>query len=140
MPSRSRAAALAVLALAAAGCDSSQRKPVVPLPTTGPPGVVRVALADLLWPLEPQRARTRDERVVARMLFSAPLRTDATGALRPGLCTSWRATGRLTWRLRCRHAGAIATQSRCACLLSSSSDHFESGESFQSWPVGPVAA
>jgi hypothetical protein len=110
VPSRSRAAALAVLALAAAGCDSSQRKPVVPLPTTGPPGVVRVALADLLWPLEPQRARTRDERVVARMLFSAPLRTDATGALRPGLCTSWRATGRLTWRLRCRHAGAIATQ------------------------------
>jgi hypothetical protein len=110
VPSRSRAAALAVLALAAAGCDSSPQKPAAPLPATGPPGVVRVALADLLWPLEPQRARTRDERVVARMLFSTPLRTDATGALRPGLCTSWRATGRLTWRLRCSHAGALATQ------------------------------
>jgi hypothetical protein len=44
------------------------------------------------------------------MLFSTPLRTDAAGALRPGLCTSWRATGRVTWRLRCGHAGAIATQ------------------------------
>ena len=110
MSSRSRAAALAVLALAAAGCDSSPQKPAAPLPATGPPGVMRVALADLLWPLEPQRARTRDERVVARMLFSTPLRTDARGALRPGLCTSWRATGRLTWRLRCGRAGAIATQ------------------------------
>ena len=110
MPSRSRAAALAVLALAAAGCDSSPQKPAAPLPASGPPGVVRVGLADLLWPLEPQRARTRDEHVLARMLFSTPLRTDATGALRPGLCTGWRATGRLTWRLRCAHAGAIATQ------------------------------
>jgi hypothetical protein len=115
--SRSRAAALAVLALAAAGCDSSRQKPAVALPTTGPPGVVRVALADLLWPLEPQRAQTRDERVVARMLFSTPLRTDATGALRPGLCTSWRATGLMTWRLRCSHAGAIATQLTAAKVV-----------------------
>jgi hypothetical protein len=45
------------------------------------------------------------------MLFSTPLRTDASGALRPGLCTSWRASGTL-WRLRCSHAGAIATQLR----------------------------
>jgi hypothetical protein len=109
VPSRSRAAALAVLALVAAGCDSSSPKRAVSLPTSGPPGIVRVALADLLWPLEPERARTRDEIVLARMLFAPPLRTDASGALRPGLCTSWREQG-ATWRFRCRHAGAIAAQ------------------------------
>jgi hypothetical protein len=116
VPSRSRAAALAVLALTTAGCDSSSPKRAVPLPTTGPRNVVRVALADVLWPLEPERARTRDEIVVARMLFSPPLRFDANGALRPGLCTRWRETG-LTWRLHCRHAGAIATQLRRAGLF-----------------------
>jgi hypothetical protein len=108
-----RAAALAVLALAAAGCNSSSPKRAVPLPTSGPTNVVRVALADVLWPLEPERARTRDEIVLARLLFSTPLRTDVNGALRPGLCTSWRETG-TTWRLRCRHAGAIAAQLRRA--------------------------
>lgn len=77
---------------------------------------MRVALADLLWPLEPERARTRDEIVLARMLFSTPLRTDANGALRPGLCTSWRASGAV-WRLRCGHAGAIAAQLRRARLF-----------------------
>jgi hypothetical protein len=107
-----RAAALAALALAAAGCSSSSapEKPSA-LPVNGPPGVVRVALAELLWPLEPQRAKTRDELVVARMLFSTPLRTDVRGKLRPGLCTSWHSTETL-WRLRCSHAGAIATQLR----------------------------
>jgi hypothetical protein len=109
----SRVAALAALALAAAGCDSSSPKRVVPLPATGPPNVVRVALADVLWPLEPERARTRDEIVLARMLFSTPLRTDVNGALRPGLCTRWRESG-TTWRLHCRHAGAIAAQLRRA--------------------------
>ena len=107
-----RAAALAALALAAAGCSSSSApKQAAPLPVSGPPGIVRVALADLLWPLEPERAKTRDELVVARMLFSTPLRTDVRGKLRPGLCTSWHSTGTL-WRLRCSHAGAIATQLR----------------------------
>jgi hypothetical protein len=108
----SRAAALAVLALAAAGCSSSPApKRAAPLPVSGPPKLIRVALADLLWPLEPQRAKTRDELVVARMLFSTPLRTNVSGRLRPGLCTSWHASGTL-WRLRCSHAGAIATQLR----------------------------
>ena len=102
-----------MLALAAAGCNSSAPKRAVPLPTSGPADVVRVALADVLWPLEPERAQTRDEIVLARMLFSTPLRTDVTGALRPGLCTSWRETG-TTWRLRCRHAGAIVAQLRRA--------------------------
>ena len=105
-----------MLALAAAGCNSSSPKRAVPVPTSGPANVVRVALADVLWPLEPERARTRDEIVLARMLFSTPLRTDVNGALRPGLCTSWRETG-TTWRLRCRHAGAIAAQLRRAKLF-----------------------
>lgn len=105
-----------MLALAAAGCNSSSPKRAVPLPTSGPTNVVRVALADVLWPLEPERARTRDEIVLARLLFSTPLRTDVNGALRPGLCTSWRETG-IAWRLRCRHAGAIAAQLRRAKLF-----------------------
>ena len=105
-----------MLALAAAGCNSSSPKHAVPLPTRGPANVIRVALADVLWPLEPERARTRDEFVLARMLFSTPLRTDVNGALRPGLCTSWRESG-TTWRLRCRHAGAIAAQLRRAKLF-----------------------
>jgi hypothetical protein len=111
-----RVAALAALALAAAACDSSSPKRLVPLPASGPPNVVRVALADVLWPLEPERARTRDEIVLARMLFPTPLRTDGNSALRPGLCTRWRETG-TTWRLRCRHAGAIAAQLRRARLF-----------------------
>ena len=117
---RSRAAALAVLALAAAACGSSSAPRHSVLPAVGPPGLVRVALADLLWPLDPARARTRDEVVVARMLFSTPLRTDArTGELRPGLCSSWRASG-AAWRLTCRHAGAIAAQLRRAKLVPAS--------------------
>jgi hypothetical protein len=112
-----RAAALAVLALAAAGCDSSGPKRPASLSVSGPPRLVRVALADVLWPLEPQLARTRDEIVLARMLFSTPLRTDAeTGALRQGLCSRWRASG-ATWRLTCRHARAIAAQLRRTRLL-----------------------
>ena len=107
-----------MLALAAAGCNASAPKRAVPLPTSGPANVVRVALADVLWPLEPERARTRDEIVLARMLFSTPLRADANGALRPGLCTSWRETGS-TWRFGCRHAGAIAAQLRRAKLFES---------------------
>ena len=112
-----RAAALVVLALAAAGCDASAPRRPASLPSTGPARLVRVALADLLWPLDPARARTRDEIVVARMLFSTPLRTDpSTGGLRPGLCSRWRGSG-ATWRLDCRHAGAIAAQLRRTKLV-----------------------
>jgi hypothetical protein len=111
-----RAAALVVLAAALAGCGSSSPEHVRALPASGPPNVIRVALADLLWPLEPGRAKTRDQIVLARMLFSTPLRTDASGALRPGLCTRWRSSG-ATWRLHCAHAGAIAAQLQRARLL-----------------------
>lgn len=119
MPTR-RAAALVVLAAAAAGCGSSSHERVHALPAIGPPNVIRVALADVLWPLEPERASTRDQIVLARMLFSTPMRTSPNGALRPGLCTSWRSRG-ATWRLHCAHAGAIAAQLRRARLLNAAS-------------------
>jgi hypothetical protein len=111
-----RAAALAALALVATACGSSQKTAAPSLPASGPPGVVRIGLAHLLWPLDPARARTRDEIVVARALFATPLRTDAEGRLRPGLCTSWRSTGTV-WRLRCRRAGAIARELRRTHLV-----------------------
>ena len=112
-----------MLALAAAGCSSSSApKRAAPLPASGPPKVVRVALAGLLWPLEPERAKTRDELAVARMLFSTPLRTDVSGRLRPGLCTSWHATAS-SWRLRCSHAGAIAKRLRPTWQATAPDEH-----------------
>ncbi|HEV8097973.1 MAG TPA: hypothetical protein VGP56_02430 [Gaiellaceae bacterium] len=107
-----RAAALAALALAASGCSSSSTPTKsAALPVGGPPKVVRVALADLLWPLDPGKAQTRDQLVLARMLFSTPLRTGADGRLRPDLCTSWRTIGK-SLHLRCTHADAIAAHLR----------------------------
>ncbi|TML32432.1 MAG: hypothetical protein E6G24_10320 [Actinobacteria bacterium] len=109
-----RAAALAALALIAAGCGSSSKTTTIQPVATSSTGVVRVALADLLWPLDPARARTRDEIVVARALFATPLRTDpSTGALRAGLCSSWAHVG-TNWHFRCRHARAIAQELRRA--------------------------
>jgi hypothetical protein len=112
-----RAGALALLALLVAGCGSSEPKRHEALPDGGPAGVVRIGLAHVLWPLDPTHARGRDEVTLARVLFATPLRTDPeTGELRPGLCSSWSARG-TTWRLRCRHAGAIAIQLRRARLF-----------------------
>jgi hypothetical protein len=113
-----RAAALALLALLVAGCDSGAPQPRhASLPAGGPAGVVRIGLAHVLWPLDPTHARGRDELTLARVLFATPLRTDPeSGALRPGLCSAWSASG-ATWRFRCRHAGAIATQLRRARLF-----------------------
>lgn len=76
------------------------------------PGVVRVALPGLRWPLDPALAEGRDETTLARALYATPLRADAeTGRLRPGLCTNWRAAnGFRAWRLECRSAHAIAAQ------------------------------
>jgi hypothetical protein len=114
-----RAAPLVALVLLAAGCGSSASSRSPRLPTSGPPGVVRVALANLLWPLDPAHASTRDEDVVARALFATPLRTDpATGALRPGLCSSWRPSdGGRRWRLSCAHAREIALELRRAHVV-----------------------
>ncbi|HEY6836176.1 MAG TPA: hypothetical protein VI142_06855 [Gaiellaceae bacterium] len=106
-----RPAAVAALGLIAAGCGSSSSTTASAPPVAGPPGVVRIALANLLWPLDPARARTRDEITVARALFATPLRP----GLRPGLCSSWRREGK-GWRFRCRHAGAIARELRRAQL------------------------
>jgi hypothetical protein len=109
-----RAAALAVFALVLAACGSSSKTAPAGPPATGPAGVVRIALAHILWPLDPARARTRDEAVVARALFATPLRNDpSTGALRPGLCSSWTRDGR-GWRFRCDHTEAIAQALRRA--------------------------
>ena len=59
----------------------------------GPPDVVRVALTDFRWPLDPALARGRDETTLARALYSTPLRTDpVTGTVVPGLCTAWKAS------------------------------------------------
>jgi hypothetical protein len=114
---RSRVAALLLLALLVSGCDSGDKTHSRPLPVRGPAGVVRIGLSRILWPLDPTRARTRDEITLARALFSTPLRSDPrTGDLRPGLCTSWRRIGS-TWRLRCAHAGSIAAQLRRAELF-----------------------
>jgi len=106
--------ALATLGLLAAGCGSHRSEKGTRLSPSGPPGVARIALAHLLWPLDPARAQGRDEIAVARALFSTPLRTDPeTGALRPGLCNDWRASAdRRTWRFRCRHAREIAAALR----------------------------
>jgi hypothetical protein len=112
-----RAAALALLALVASGCDSDQTQRHEVLPARGPAGVLRIGVANMLWPLDPTHAKGRDEVNLARALFSTPLRTDPrTGALRSGLCSSWHTTG-TTWRLRCAHSGAIAGQLRRAALF-----------------------
>jgi hypothetical protein len=75
---------------------------------------VRIGLAHLLWPLDPARARTRDEIVVARALFATPVRP----GLRAGLCSTWGREGR-GWHFRCRHAVAIAQELRRARLFPS---------------------
>ena len=74
--------------------------------------MVRIALANLLWPLDPASARTRDEIVVARALFATPLRVGK----RPGLCSSWARVA-AGWRFHCRHSAAIARELRRAHLV-----------------------
>jgi hypothetical protein len=109
---RRPAAALLLAALVLAGCGSHAAAPS--FHARGPAGVVRIALSlgGAGWPLDPAFVSGRDETVFARALFATPLRTDsATGALRPGLCRSWRTpdAGR-TWRFDCSHARAIAAE------------------------------
>jgi hypothetical protein len=112
-----RAAALLVLTVLAPACGSTAKTTPPQPAATGPVGVARIGLAHVLWPLDPLRARSRDEITLARALFATPLRTDpATGGLRPGLCSSWRREGP-TWRFRCRHAAAIERELRRARLF-----------------------
>jgi hypothetical protein len=80
----------------------------------GPPNVVRVALSDFRWPLDPALAEGRDETALARTLYATPLRTDpATGKVVPGLCTAWQASPDFrTWTFTCRSAPSIAAALR----------------------------
>ena len=110
-------ASLCALALLAAGCGASHTAAPPPV-RTGPPGVVRVALSGLRWPLDPALAATRDETALARVVLSTPLRVDEQGRLRAGLCTRFAsADGFRRWRFRCRHAAAIAAELRRVAAL-----------------------
>jgi hypothetical protein len=81
---------------------------------SGPANVVRVALTDFRWPVDPALARTRDDTTLVRTLYSTALRVDpATGDPVPGLCRGWAAAdGFRTWTFTCRNAPAIAAALR----------------------------
>ena len=108
-----------------AGCGSTGAERVVAVSASGPPGVVRVALTDFRWPLDPALARGRDETTLARALYATPLRIDAaTGAPAPGLCGGWAASdGFRTWTFTCRDAPAIAAALRRVARLPASPLH-----------------
>ena len=99
--------------LALAGCGSDGVRPVVSS-ASGPPNVVRVALTDFRWPVDPAIAQGRDETTLARALYPTALRIDpATGDPVPGLCSGWAARdGFRTWTFTCRNAPAIAAALR----------------------------
>jgi hypothetical protein len=99
------------LAVFATACGSSSH-PVASFVARGPADTIRVALPGYRWPLDPASVAGRDELTLARALFASPLTTDPrSGALRPGLCTSWTSSnGGRTWRFRCRHARAVADE------------------------------
>jgi len=92
----------------------------------GPPGVVRVALTDFRWPLDPALARGRDETTLARALYATPLRIDpSTGAPQPGLCSGWAASDdSRTWGFTCRNAPAIAAALRRVARLRAAPLHW----------------
>jgi hypothetical protein len=110
--------------LALAGCDSAAR--VVATSATGPPGVVRVALTDFRWPLDPALAHGRDETTLARALYATPLRIDpATGAPTSGLCSGWAGSDSFrTWTFTCRNAPAIAAALRRVARLAAAPSHW----------------
>src|SRR5213078_5315215 len=96
------------------GCGSEQTARARPLQASGPANVVRVALADFRWPLDPALAEGRDETTLARTLYATPLRTDPrTGAVVPGLCTAWKASPDFRdWTFTCSSAPSIAAALR----------------------------
>src|SRR4051794_7727941 len=106
-----RTALLGLAVLTVAGCGPPHPAGLPPF-RDGPPNVVRIALADLRWPLDPALAESRDEVQLARTLYSTPLRVGPHNHLLPGLCSSWRGEGFRTWTLHCRHAKAIAAELR----------------------------
>jgi hypothetical protein len=80
----------------------------------GPPNVVRVALTDFRWPVDPALARTRDDTTLVRTLYTTALQIDPTsGAPAAGLCSGWTASDAFrTWTFTCRNAPAIAAALR----------------------------
>jgi hypothetical protein len=106
-----RLAPALLLAVFATACGSSSR-PVASFVARGPADTIRVALPGYRWPLDPASVAGHDELTLAHALFATPLTTDpASGALRPGLCTTWTSsTGGRTWRFRCRHAAVVAAE------------------------------
>jgi hypothetical protein len=96
------------------GCGSTTETRRVAVAAGGPPNVVRVALTDFRWPVDPALARSRDETTLARALYATPLKIDpASGAPVAGLCRGWTAAdGFRTWRFTCRNAPAIAAAIR----------------------------
>ncbi|MFL5917919.1 MAG: hypothetical protein ACJ74X_04250 [Gaiellaceae bacterium] len=98
----------------AAGCSSTGGTRAVAVSARGPADVVRVALTDFRWPLDPALARGRDETNLARALYATPLRVDpVTGAAVPGLCGGWAAADAFReWRFTCRNAPSIAAALR----------------------------
>jgi hypothetical protein len=108
-----------------AGCGSAGEARVV-ASASGPPNVVRVALTDFRWPLDPALAEGRDETTLARALYATPLRVDpSSGAAVPGLCSGWAAAvGFRTWRFTCRNAPAIAAALRRVSRLRAAPLHW----------------
>jgi hypothetical protein len=92
----------------------------------GPPNVVRVALTDFRWPVDPALARTRDDTTLVRTLYSTALRVDpATGDPVAGLCRGWAgADGFRTWTFTCRKAPAIAAALRRVAHLRAAPQHW----------------
>ena len=88
--------------------------------------MVRVALTNFRWPLDPALAQGRDETTLARALYATPLRIDpATGAPTAGLCSGWAESDRSrTWTLNCRNAPAIAASLRRAARLPAAPSHW----------------
>ena len=88
--------------------------------------MVRVALTNFSWPLDPALAAGRDETTLARALYATPLRTDpATGAVVPGLCSAWSASPDFRfWRFRCRAAPAIVAAVRRVAKLRAAPAHW----------------
>jgi hypothetical protein len=88
--------------------------------------VVRVALTDFSWPVDPALARTRDDTTLVRTLYSTALRVDpATGNPVPGLCGGWAAgDGFRTWTFTCRNAPAIAAALRRVATMEAAPLHW----------------
>jgi hypothetical protein len=91
------------------------------IPVAAHAATIRVALANLRWPLDPALVVTRDESTVARAVFATPLRTDASGRVTTGLCSAWTSSdGFRTWTFRCTHALEIAAELRRVAAMRAS--------------------